>query len=471
MSRYFTTDRNGQRVEVSEDLYRQLIETGKRTQDQFEMVSLDDTLDQFQTDQSQISQAGMTYPSVDEVAKQVAQRPYMGTREGFDAGDIAEVAFPLTTYGAKQGWGVIPSIGAGILDAASIALPIKASHGIRGLAIGKRAAAPVAADALTSAGLVGLQTASMDGDPLVGAGIGAVAPVAGVGVSKGLRALGRPMQETGKRIVESVIKPQKNVMRSGFNTSELFERDLVGGLQGPKKMSENVDTYRSALKSEYGEQLKKLEGKTVDLDAAYKQTLKEIDKMFVDPSEAFLAKRARSAAKEFGDLAFMQGGKETPVDRAVAFRRAVGAEGKFSSDPDAVVRGKALFANKFYRNINKQLDQFPETRELDKGLSATKSLEQGLDAAVERTGKNQILSFGDMAALGFGAGAGSFTGNPALGGLAMLAYRKASMSPAVANRLWQLGGALPSVAPYAGRGATIAGQRSAPIFEQYPIGE
>lgn len=381
------------------------------------------------------------------------QSDFMGFRDGFDSGDIVEAGFPLTTYGAKQGWGMPATIGAGMLDAASWVLPpALAIRGLRALGTGARAASrflvPAAIEGASGAGITAGQLALMDEDPALGATIAGVAPAVGGGVATGLSKLAQPARSSAKKIVESVVKPSKKVMQKGYDTEALFERGLVGGLQGPKEMSRRVDAYRAGLNAQYGDELAELAGETVDLDKVYEKTLREVDQMFDDPAGAMLATNARSAAQEFGDAAFMVGGKDTPVDKAIAFRRAVGAESGFDKDPSAVVRGKALFAQKFYRNLNEELDRFPKIRALDKELSITNPLERALDDAVARTDKNQMLSFGDMAAMGMGGAAGAASGSGGIGAGAMLAARRATLSPAVANLLWRAGGVLPQAAQY-----------------------
>lgn len=189
----------------------------------------------------------------EDVTQEPAQRDYMGTGEGFDVGDVAEVAFPWTVGGVRnieenieQGgdFGLMDRLGLmgrGVADAATIMLPGGAAlRGLRALG-GVARFGRVGMPALTALGEgaigAGMQTA---GDVALGEGFNPLATGLTGAIPLAPTALGTAFRGARRGVGAGLESLGDVAARSDLSTSGAVLGSVGEKVRGLSTLSEDI---------------------------------------------------------------------------------------------------------------------------------------------------------------------------------------------------------------------------------------
>jgi hypothetical protein len=135
-----------------------------------------------------------------------------------------------------------------------------------------------------------------------------------------------------------------------------------------------------------------------------------------------------------------------PIRFSQGFKQETGDAGNFLASDPGDVKGKARFANALYREIRDQQNELmPDLIPVNKVLSETHPIKEGLEDALPRLEKNNLITPSDLWTLGpaaFGGGAGLMAGNPGAATMAFAApllANRLSKNPTVASQMYRFG--------------------------------
>lgn len=138
--------------------------------------------------------------------------------------------------------------------------------------------------------------------------------------------------------------------------------------------------------------------------------------------------------------------RPVPVRFSQGFKQEAGDAGNFLATDPGDVKGKARFANALYREIRDQQNGLlPDLIPINKLLSETHPIKAGLEDAIPRLEKNNIISPTDLWSLApaaVGGGAGMAAHSPMAATLAFsapLTLNRLSKNPTVASQMYRLG--------------------------------
>lgn len=306
-----------------------------------------------------------------------------------------------------------------------------------------------------------------------------------VGLGAAGKAVGGVLKATGKKILDSAIKPAKKLTQgqgSKFDVQNIFDLGLDSP-KGLKAMDEKIADFHSELNNRYGAELASVKDGVFNAGQAFKEAVKKaadrLKKGRVTPEEE---KGIQHGIEEWGgyltNSEFVKGLSQAgnyalpagsmPADAAVAVRAAVQKAAKYDKIDPKSVKGAELFAQDLQAAMNEQLSQkFPGLRKLDAEFSKLHPVERATEDAVNRTAKNYGISLLDLGGLGvLGLGAGQGNKDTSLSGLALLAATRGARSPGVASALYRGGKGVTS--EYGNKAtsalAKLAGRGSAQYF-------
>lgn len=321
--------------------------------------------------------------------------------------------------------------------------------------------------------------------------LSAIMPAGMAAAGRGASSL---LKASGKKILESVIKPAKKFTQgqgSKFDVQNIFDANL-DSMRGLKGLDENISAYHDALNEKYGEALSKIKGGSFNAGQALKQAIGKaqarIEKGGLTPDEEagikhgietwadylansdFIKSLEKPKATHNMSLKAKQSesmrnavdlmnGKETetalslpagamPPSAGIAIRKAVQKASKFDRTDPKAVKGAELFAQDLQASMNEQLStKFKDLRKLDAEFAKLHPVERATEDAVNRTAKNYGISLMDLGGLGvLGLGAGTGDKHTSLSGLALLAATHGARSPGLASALYRAGAGAESAA-------------------------
>jgi hypothetical protein len=145
-------------------------------------------------------------------------------------------------------------------------------------------------------------------------------------------------------------------------------------------------------------------------------------------------------------LARKTGDGNVPIRFSQGFKQETGDAGNFLATDPGDVKGKARFANALYREIrDQQNEMMPELIPINKLLSETHPIKEGLADAIPRLEKNNLITPSDLWTLGpaaFGGGLGYQGGGVGAGAMAFAApllANRLSKNPTFASQLYRFG--------------------------------
>lgn len=265
------------------------------------------------------------------------------------------------------------------------------------------------------------------------------------------QGLGKVAQNQAKNILESVIKPSKQLTQNigkKFSIQELFDAKLDSP-KGLKGIQEKLVENKGRIDKLYDEELGRLKDVSIPITDVFEKTKQGVaelaEKGEVGPEDFAGMEAAGNLWKnyldnsKFGKKLVEQG---NPRD-VVELRKLLGKSSVFDRTNPASVKGAEIFAKEMYRNLNKELSTVsPKLRALDAEYSIYHPINKAVEAAGARLAKNSPVSLLDAIALGTGFGAGSVNGGAAegtLSGLAAFGLTRGVRSPGVASVLYRAG--------------------------------
>lgn len=269
---------------------------------------------------------------------------------------------------------------------------------------------------------------------------------------------GRVLQGTGKKILNTILKPKEGVQDQIERTGAKHIADLIFGrnLDSPIPFTGGVsgiqarnDAVRAEANKAFGGVMDANKSVDVDLlkaaadaeakmgnDFATKGTHSGVLPGIETGKNHWLASLEKGAPSGKAPLAFSQGHKQE-----------VGEAGNFLATDPHEVKGAARFANEYYNQIrDAQNALVPELKPLNKTLSDTRPIKEALADAIPRLEKNNLITPSDMwtlgpaALLGGGVGlGGGGTSGSALAFAAPLIANRLSKNPTFASQMYRLG--------------------------------
>lgn len=422
---------------------------------------------------------------------------YMGTRPGFEGGDILQTAMPLASYGAKRDFSPATVGAMGAIDAATWLVPPVAAARLAPMAVQgiKASAVPLsnllaklarpAIEGGVGAAMVAPQEYAQTGEIGMGTALSGLAPAIGKGGEFAVSKAAQGAKNIGTGIMESVVKAPKGKQTVKGYTPELaFEQGVLAARPtaygGVEKTLENVEKRISDLNDQYSTVLKEA-GKDaggavtkVDMQTPMQRAAQEVQEGIADGNYGDIADDLGKAVERWSN-AVEQVSKDGTftAEQVVNFRKRLGSVAQFGKNvPERDQQADAIFAKLLYEKMNDAVSEvFPEVRALDAEMTKLIPLRKVYEPAEARLRSNQGISLADMAALGAGGIGGTAMGQSiplALGGLAV---RRASVSPAVAAGLYGAGKAIDPLAQFAGTPLSALARGTSSAFYPTPTGE
>lgn len=425
---------------------------------------------------------------------------YMGTRSGFDAGDILQGAMPLSSYGAKRDYNPVAVGAMGAVDAATWAFPPIAAARIARAAVPaiRASAVPLsnlaarlirpASEGVVGAAMVAPQEYAQTGDVGIGTLSAGVAPGVGEVAGKAISAAASGAKNAGIGIMESVVKaPKGRQTVQGYTPELAFEQGVISASPtaygGVEKTLENIEKRMSDLNEQYSDVLKEAGKGTdgvvtkVDMQTPMQKAALEVQQGISNGSYGDISEDLGKAVERWSNAVetVSKDGSFT-AEQVVNFRKRLGSVAKFGKNvPERDQQADAIFAKMLYGYMNESVaDVFPQVRKLDSEMSKLYPLRTVYEPAEARLRSNNLISPMDAAAIVAGGTAGAFGGGDPMSALpvamASLLARRATVSPMVARGLYGAGRIGEDVAPAAGVpiSALFRGSRA---FYPTPSGE
>lgn len=232
--------------------------------------------------------------------------------------------------------------------------------------------------------------------------IGALFPVAGKIIGKGLEATSGGLKTIGQKIQQSVIKPSVNDVRDGFKIENLNKYKLGGSLQETLAKTNNaMNDLSTQLKS-------KLAGSHigVNLNTAVENTVRRLtgNKITNFGDNAGISRVLNNLQNEVLDVA----GKNGLVDLVDAnvIKRGAGTKGSWvfgNPDPDARAVEKVYntFYNELKTSIENAANQSGQTgiKEINKQLSELIPINNAVLRRIPIAERNNAISLTDLISL------------------------------------------------------------------------
>lgn len=188
--------------------------------------------------------------------------------------------------------------------------------------------------------------------------------------------------------------------------------------------------------------------KKINLQEAIDNAFGKLGREFSDQGKHAGVLPGIDQGKEYWEqaLARKTGDGNVPIRFSQGFKQEAGDAGNFLATDPGDVKGKARFANALYREIrDQQNEMMPDLIPINKVLSETHPIKEGLADAIPRLEKNNLITPSDLwtlAPAAVGGGVGMAASNPLAASLAFaapLAVNRLSKNPTVASQLYRFG--------------------------------